>query len=164
MGEGARIRQHRWVGDHVIERDRLQRGQRVIRRHHELQAVLPDRLRAQRGAGVRCQCGHRQFHLAAQHRRVSQFRIQELDVQGRLRMLCGEASQQCRQPVQPHVVTGGQAQPPADRRAQVLQHAARVVQFGQDALRARQQRQPGLGQHHLAAQAVEQPCRQLRFQ
>lgn len=46
----------------------------------------------------------------------------------------------------------------------MLKHTAGVLQLGQNALRARQQRLAGFGQHHLPAQAVEQPRRQLRLQ
>ncbi|MBB4724013.1 hypothetical protein FHY31_002220 [Xanthomonas euvesicatoria] len=79
-------------------------------------------------------------------------------------MLRGKTAQQGRQAVQTHMVAGGQAQAAANGCTQMLQHAAGVLQLGQDALRARQQRLSGFGQHHLPAQAIEQPRRQLRLQ
>ncbi len=61
-------------------------------------------------------------------------------------------------------MTGRQAQPSADIAVEVGQGAAGVVQYIQNLISAGQQGAAGLGETDLAAQSIEQPHVQLRFQ
>ena len=135
----------------------------MIRRHREQERIVPHRGGPQwRLAGA--ERGHGQVHLALQYLRIGLLGIHEADVQRRARVQGGEVAQQRRQPVQADVVAGGQAQAAADVLAQVLQGAPGRLGLGQHLPGAWQQGAAGLGQHHLAAEPVEQARLQRLFQ
>ncbi|MCY1364474.1 hypothetical protein D9M69_512760 [compost metagenome] len=164
MGEGVAAGEHRRVPGHVGKEDGLVAGQGMLRRGDEVQRVVPHRHRLHRQRGFRGQGDHRQLHAAVEDLLVGHLRIEELDIQGHLRVGAGEGAQQRRQAMQADMVAGGEGQAAADVAGQVAQGAAGVVQHIEDLVGAWQQGASGFGQAYFAAEAVEQAHAELLFQ
>ncbi len=88
--------------------------QRMPGRADDDQRVWPDDARLQMGQWLRGQGDDAQFQLAGQHRVAGHFGVHEVQVEVHLRKVARKGAQHRRQAMQAYVVTGANAQPPAD--------------------------------------------------
>ncbi|MNN50560.1 hypothetical protein D3C81_1651530 [compost metagenome] len=130
----------------------------------EVQGVVPHRHGFDQVMRVGRQGDHGNFGAAMQNFVVGLFGIQKLNIQRHGRVLAGERPQQWRQAMQADVVAGGQGQTTAHGPGQIGQGASGIIKDIEDLVGPWQQGAPGLGQSHLAAQAVEQAHPQLLLQ
>ncbi|MNY61094.1 hypothetical protein D3C86_1977310 [compost metagenome] len=90
MGEGVAAGEHRRMAGDIREADLAVIEQRVLRRDHEIQRVVPHRRGLDQGVGLRRQGNHRQFRAAMENFFVGHFRIEKLNIQRDLGITSGE--------------------------------------------------------------------------
>ena len=139
-------------------------GQGVIGRHHEHQRVPPQRPGDHAVVGDRRQGNDGQLRTALHDQVVGLLGVHEVDVDIGLRIGFAEGAQYGRQPVQPDVVAGGQAQLARNLPGQIAHGLLGGEQLLYDSLGVGQQGLASLGEADVAANAVEQLAAQTLLQ
>ncbi len=164
MRVGMFVRQNRRVACQLLEGHALAIRQRMGATNDDVQRIGPDQTGGESGVRLRRQRDHGHFQLAGQHCLAGQFGIHEVDVQIDVRIRLGEGAQHRWQPVQADVMAGADGQAATDELMQLGQAAAGIVQAQQHLFGIGQQGGPGLGEHDLATDPVQQLVPDFLFQ
>ena len=164
VGVGGGIGQHGGVFGQLRQTQCRGVRQRMPGRADDDQRIGPDDARLQMRQGLGGQGDDAQFQLAGQHRVAGHFGVHEVHVEVHLRKVARKGAQHRRQAMQAYVMTGADAQPPADLAGKSGQGATPVLDVVQGLAGIRQQGASGVGEADAAADAVEQRAADLLLQ